>query len=79
MLTLLYPSKIYKLLLIGLFIFFFPAVLSAQNLFSEKIELCNASNYCMDCGDPKATCAQFTLDYITDRINRKYLLKDVNL
>ncbi|WP_429397861.1 ligand-binding sensor domain-containing protein [Mucilaginibacter lappiensis] len=33
----------------------------------------------MDCGDPKATCAQFTLDYITDRINRKYLLKDVNL
>jgi ligand-binding sensor domain-containing protein len=66
-------------LLIGLFIFFFPAVLSAQNLFSEKIELCNASNYCMDCGDPKATCAQFTLDYITDRINRKYLLKDVNL
>ncbi|MGF7039655.1 ligand-binding sensor domain-containing protein [Mucilaginibacter lappiensis] len=79
MLTLLYPSKICKLLLIGLFIFFFPAVLSAQNLFSEKIELCNASNYCMDCGDPKATCAQFTLDYITDRINRKYLLKDVNL
>jgi ligand-binding sensor domain-containing protein len=78
MLAFLCPTKICRLWLIGLLIFFFPAMLSAQNLFPEKIDICNTSNYCMDCGNPKATCEQLTLDYICDKINRKYLLKDAN-
>ncbi|MDR6940935.1 ligand-binding sensor domain-containing protein [Mucilaginibacter pocheonensis] len=76
MLTLLSPTKICKFLLIGLFVFFLPMVLSAQNIFPEKINICNTLNFCIDCGNPKATCDQFTLDYICDKINRKYILKD---
>ncbi|MEN0053408.1 MAG: two-component regulator propeller domain-containing protein [Mucilaginibacter sp.] len=76
MLTLLPPAKIRKLTLICLFICAMPAVLSAQNLFLQTIDICNPSNYCMDCGDVKATCDQFNLDYIADNINRKYSLKE---
>jgi ligand-binding sensor domain-containing protein len=76
--ALLSPAKICKLSLIGFFIFFLPAVLSAQNLFLTKIDVCNTANFCVDCGNPKATCDQFTLDYISDNINRKYILKDAN-
>jgi hypothetical protein len=76
MLALLFTSKTYKLSLICLFIFFLPAALSAQNLFLEKIDLCSAENYCMDCGSPRATCSQFTLNQLCDRINRKYQFKD---
>ncbi|MDN5286159.1 MAG: hypothetical protein JWR38_2433 [Mucilaginibacter sp.] len=78
MLALLYPTKICKLSFIGLFILFLPVALSAQNLFPEKIDVCSTASYCMDCGTPKATIDQFTLDYISDRINRKYILKDAN-
>jgi len=79
MLTLLYPSKTGKLLLLTCFlVFVFPAVVCAQNLFLQKIELCSAENYCIDCGSPKATCSQFTLDQLCDRINRKYSFKDAN-
>src|ERR1700754_3492401 len=76
MLTLLPPAKIRKLLLICLFICSLPSVLSAQNLFLQTNDICNPSNYCMDCGDVKATCDQFNLDYISDNINRKYSLKE---
>lgn len=78
MLILLSPTKICKLSLISLSIFFLPAVVSAQNLFLEKVDLCSSENYCMDCGSPKATCSQFTLDQISDKINRKYVFKDAN-
>jgi hypothetical protein len=71
-----YPSKSYKLLLISLFILLLPAVVSAQYLFLQKIEICGDAGYCMDCGEPKANCDQFTLDQVADRINRKYNLKD---
>lgn len=78
MLALLSQIKIYKLSLICLFVIFLPSALCAQNLFLSKIDICNTTNFCMDCGDPKATCDQFTLDYIADQINRKYILKDAN-
>lgn len=76
--ALLFPTPICKLSLIVLFIFFLPAALPAQNLFLEKVEACNTSNYCMDCGDPKATCDQIILDNICERSMRKYILKDVS-
>ncbi|WP_091143818.1 ligand-binding sensor domain-containing protein [Mucilaginibacter pineti] len=79
MLASLYPTtKVCKLLLISLFVFFLPSTLSAQYLFLEKIEACGNASFCMDCGDKKATCDQFTLDYICGQINRRYSFKDVN-
>ncbi|MCS3734372.1 ligand-binding sensor domain-containing protein [Mucilaginibacter dorajii] len=78
MLALLYSSKLRRLLLIGLFFFFLPRVSSAQNLFLQKIEICDTASFCVDCGSPKATCDPFTLDQISDRINRKYILKDAS-
>jgi len=51
-------------------------VLRAQNLFLEKIDICGSATYCMDCGETKATCGQFTLDYIANLINHKYIFKD---
>ncbi|MEO6980189.1 MAG: hypothetical protein ABI113_17490 [Mucilaginibacter sp.] len=70
------PNQVCRPWLIILFILFLPAGLSAQNLFLEKVEACNTSNYCMDCGDPKATCDQVILDNICGQIVRKYLLGD---
>lgn len=59
-------------LLICLFSLFLSVPLFAQNLFTEKLDICQAAKFCMDCGSPKATCDLFTIDYICDRINRKY-------
>jgi hypothetical protein len=70
----LFRNQICKLSLIILSIFFLPAGLSAQNLFMVKVDLCDASNYCMDCGDPKATCDQVILDNIAEKTSRKYML-----
>ena len=70
------PNQVCRPWLIILFIFFLPAGLSAQNLFLEKVEACNTSNYCMDCGDPKATCDQVILDNICGQIVHKYILGD---
>ena len=72
--ALLPPYKICKLTLIILFVFCLPATLSAQDLFLEKVEDYNSADYCMDCGDPKATCDQIILDNICDRIMLKYML-----
>lgn len=79
MLALLHPSKTCRLLIINLFIFFLPSMLSAQNLFLQKIDLCSAENFCLDCGSPKASIEQLALDYMCYRINHKYIFKDVTL
>jgi len=76
--ALLPPTRICKLSFIILSILFLPAALAAQNLFLEKVETYNTSNYCMDCGDPKATCDQTILDNICERSMRKYNLRDVS-
>ncbi len=62
-----------RLLLIFVFNICLSAGLFAQNLYSEKMNVCNMTNYCMDCGNPKATCDEYTLDYISDKINRRYI------
>jgi ligand-binding sensor domain-containing protein len=65
--------KIRSLLLTCLFNLFISAGVYAQNLFNEKIEnVCNITNYCMDCGTPKATCDAYTLNYISELINHRY-------
>lgn len=64
--------RICKLTLICLFYFLLPSVLRAQNLFLQKIDYCDATGYCIDCGEPKASCQQLTLDYIAFQMNRKY-------
>ncbi|MDB5147701.1 MAG: hypothetical protein JWQ57_1721, partial [Mucilaginibacter sp.] len=76
MLALLSPTKIRRILFICLFIFILPSALSAQNLFLQKVEMCNTANYCMDCGDVKASCDQLAIDFVAARINNRYLLKD---
>ncbi|MGF7076024.1 ligand-binding sensor domain-containing protein [Mucilaginibacter sp. 3215] len=76
MLALLSPTKIRRVLFICLFIFILPSALFAQNLFLQKVEMCNITNYCMDCGDPKASCDQLAIDFVSARINNRYLLKE---
>lgn len=68
------PNKACTFSLIVLSVFLLPAELSAQNLFTEKVEACNTSNYCVDCGEPKATCDQVILDNICEKIVLKYSL-----
>lgn len=70
------PMKVYKLALVAILLFCFPRFLRAQNLFLKKIDICSTESYCMDCGDPKATCGQFALDYISSLLNHKYIFKD---
>lgn len=74
MLAVISPNQACKLSLITLSIFLLSAKLSAQNLFTEKVEACNTSNYCVDCGEPKATCDQAILDNICEKILLKYSL-----
>lgn len=52
------------------------AGLFAQNLFPEKINICNTANFCVDCGSPQAVCDSFTLAGISDKINYRYNLKN---
>ena len=68
------PNKARTFSLIVLSVFLLPVGLSAQNLFTEKVEACNTSNYCVDCGEPKATCDQVILDNICEKIVLKYSL-----
>jgi ligand-binding sensor domain-containing protein len=61
----------------SLSLFFFLLILCsagafAQNLFPQKMDACTPSQYCMDCGTPKATCDSFTLSVINDRINHRF-------
>jgi hypothetical protein len=68
--------KVCCLLLICFFCPFLAAETFAQNLFTEKVDIEHTSDYCMDCGSPKATCDEYTLDQISDKINRKYNFKN---
>jgi ligand-binding sensor domain-containing protein len=70
--------KICTLLLVCFFSLFLPAGLIAQNLFTEKVDMVNNIKFCMDCGAPKANCDDFTLDYISFKINHRYNFKDGN-
>jgi hypothetical protein len=67
--------KICRLLLICFFTLFLSTNLFAQIIFPEKVNACNATSYCMDCGTPKANCDPYTLEYISYMVNRKYNFK----
>src|SRR5476651_1805517 len=64
--------KVRLLLLVFLFNLCLSARSFAQNLFQEKVDSYPGLSYCMDCGDPKATCDPFVLALISDRINHRY-------
>lgn len=49
--------------------------LSAQNLFPQKTEACNTSQFCLDCGDPKATYDSTAFATIAEKINKTYNLR----
>jgi ligand-binding sensor domain-containing protein len=71
--------KINYLLLICLLSLLLPQSSNAQNLFTEKVDIRHTNNFCVDCGTPKATCDAFALEYIADRINRRYVINQGNL
>lgn len=64
--------KLRYLPLIAMFCQLLPGRIAAQNLFTEKTNICNITNFCLDCGEPKARTDDFTLNYICERINRRY-------
>jgi hypothetical protein len=48
---------------------------NGQNLFPVKVEGCEVSRFCLDCGDPKATYDEESFDQIIKAINTKYNFK----
>ena len=46
-----------------------------QNLFPEKLDGCNVSAFCLDCGDPKATYDEDSFNKIISAMNAKYNFK----
>lgn len=49
--------------------------INAQNIFPQKVDGCNFSNFCLDCGEPKATYDTSTFNKFIDAINAKYNFK----
>ena len=45
-----------------------------QNIFPQKVEGCDTHTFCLDCGDPRATCDSLALSNISEKINKKYNL-----
>lgn len=64
--------KILKSLPVFILTLFLCSVAFSQTLFPEKMKIRTTHDYCIDCGNPKAYADQFTLDYISDVINRRY-------
>src|SRR5437870_2859413 len=54
------------------------AILKAQNVFPVKLEGCNTSQFCLDCGDPKANYDQADFDKLVTTLNSKYKLKGIS-
>jgi hypothetical protein len=54
---------------------FQPITVHAQHLFAQKLDDCNTTAFCLDCGEPKATCDTASFNQIADKINRRYNLK----
>jgi hypothetical protein len=52
--------------------------LAAQNIFPQKIEGCNTSEFCLDCGDPKAGYDVQDFDKMISDLNATYHLKGVS-
>lgn len=48
---------------------------NGQNLFPEKVEGCQISSFCLDCGDPKANYDEDSFNQIINTISAKYNFK----
>lgn len=49
--------------------------INGQNLFPEKVDGCQFSSFCLDCGDPKATYDEDSFNKIINALNTKYNFK----
>src|SRR5258707_3124689 len=67
-----------KKLFITAALLYLTAQLSAQNIFPEKIKGCNTSQFCLDCGDPKAGYDEQTFNDLIIALNTSYNLKDIH-
>ena len=54
------------------------AKLNGQSIFPQKVDGCDLSEFCLDCGKPKATYNTDDFIKITDAINTKYDFKGRN-
>jgi hypothetical protein len=77
-------SKINKMPLVKriLFLIFFISLLSptsqAQNIFPVKLSNCEASRFCLDCGEIKATVDAIKLDELTTQLTSKLNLRGIS-
>jgi len=49
-----------------------PALVSAQNIFRQKVEGCNTAQFCLDCGEPKADIDAASLDAVIKSIGESF-------
>lgn len=64
-----------RLKFITIFFVLFYTKLNGQNVFPQKVEGCNLSQFCLDCGEPKAGYNPDAFIQITDSLNTKYNFK----
>jgi len=57
------------------FLIFLSIKLHGQNLFSNKVEGCNLSEFCLDCGEPKANYDIASFNKLISSLNSKYNFK----
>lgn len=57
------------------FFFLTSFFVQGQNIFPQKIEGCNKTQFCLDCGEPKATFDTDGFKVISDNLNSKYNFK----
>lgn len=55
----------------------FSSTLSAQNIFPVKLSNCKADQFCLDCGDTKATYDQKKFSDIIDNLNKSLNLQGI--
>ncbi len=60
--------------LIGLF-FLTVQTVFGQHLYPEKYDECELSQFCLDCGEPKAELPKDAVESVLDGFNRKALKK----
>jgi len=66
--------KLCKLLCLFLVGMLLSDIAAAQNIFLQKVEGCNTSMFCLDCGTPKAGYDSLEFAAISENINRDFKL-----
>ena len=67
-----------RTLLILCLAFAFSTTLWSQNIFKVKVEGCNVSRFCLDCGSPKASYDETEFKKILAAVNSKYKFKGLH-